>query len=71
MKRRLTAAEAARFVGITRTSLHRWVRQGRITRHPDGYDIAELLAAEAARNHDALMTRAGIKKSDRPPRVAA
>lgn len=70
MSRRVAAAEAARIVGITRSSLHRWVRTGRLTRHTDGYDLTELLDAEQSRDHDALMVRAGIRKTDRPERVA-
>lgn len=61
MSRHVTAKHAAEIVGITRTSLHRWVRQGRVKRYEDGYDIAELLKAEKARSLDALKLRAGMK----------
>lgn len=66
MTRHVRACEAAAIVGIAATTLHRWVRQGRLRRYPDGYDLAELLAAEQGRSEAALMTRAGIKKRDRP-----
>jgi hypothetical protein len=72
---RVPARVAARIVGIRPTSLHRWVALGRLTRHPDGYDLAELLKAEAGRNEDALKARAGMKghcpiPRDRSGRVA-
>lgn len=66
---RLRAADAARLVGIRPRTLHRWAREGRVTRHPDGFDVADLLRAEAARSHAALMTRAGIRKKDWPDDV--
>jgi transposase-like protein len=67
MSRRVRAAEAAAIVGIAATTLHRWVRQGRLRRYPDGYDLAELLAAEQSRDEGALRARAGIK-GNRPAR---
>lgn len=67
MSRHVKAAEAAAIIGITACSIHRWVRQGRLNRYPDGYDLAELLAAEAARDDGALRARAGIK-GNRPAR---
>lgn len=63
---RLKAADAARLVGIRPRTLHRWAREGRVVRHPDGFDVAELLAAEASRSAAALYTRAGIRKPDWP-----
>lgn len=71
MSRRVTAQYAAQIAGVDRSTLHRWVRTGRLTRHSDGYDLAEVLAAEASRDHDALCTRAGIPKNQRPPRRVA
>ena len=47
-------------------TLHKWAREGRIIRHPDGFDLADLLAAELTRDQAALLSRAGIKTADRP-----
>jgi predicted site-specific integrase-resolvase len=62
---RLSARHAAKVAGVAPTTLHRWVRSGRLKRHADGYDLADILQAEASRDHDALCVRAGIRKSDR------
>lgn len=65
MTERVNDVNAAKIAGITRTSLHRWVRQGKITRYPDGYDQAEILKAADARSLDALLIRAGKCSKDR------
>lgn len=62
---RLTPALAAIAYGISPRTLHKWAREGRLTRHHDGFDIHELEAAEASRNMDALYSRAGIALKDR------
>lgn len=51
--------------GLSPRTLHKWAREGRITRHADGFDLADLLAAEATRDTAALLSRAGIKHTDR------
>jgi hypothetical protein len=62
---RVSAPHAAKVAGITRTSFLRWVRQGRVTRHPDGYELAEVLAAVEARDVEALLIGLGKCKEDR------
>jgi uncharacterized protein YjcR len=63
---RMQAKDAAKVVGVQPRTIHKWVREGWINRYPDGYDLAELLAAERNRNHAALMVRAGLSKTDWP-----
>lgn len=63
---RLAPRHAALALHINPRTLHKWAREGRITRYPDGFDLEELLTAEASRNVDALYSRAGIKHADRP-----
>lgn len=65
---RLSPRDAARVLKISPRTLHKWAREGRIERHPDGFELQDLLAAEASRNGDALMVRAGIKTEHRPAR---
>ena len=33
---------AARFTGISRSRIHRWLNDGTLTRHEDGIDLDEL-----------------------------
>jgi hypothetical protein len=63
---RLSPKLAAQAIGVEPQTLHKWAREGRITRHPDGFELEELMAAEASRNGDALLSRAGVKFTDRP-----
>jgi hypothetical protein len=63
---RVRPAVAAVILGVKPRTLHKWAREGRVTRHPDGFDLAELLEAEASRDFRALLIRAGIKKEHWP-----
>lgn len=63
---RLSARFAAQAVGVTVGTIHKWAREGRITRHPDGFDPADLLVAVESRDMDALLSRAGIPFEHRP-----
>jgi hypothetical protein len=51
---------AASICGVQPVTIRRWVFDGRIIRHDDGYDVDELLHWIDARNPDALMVRAGL-----------
>lgn len=57
---------AANICGVKPGTIRRWVHDHRVTRHPDGYDVDELLHWIDARNPDALYSRAGLKPPDRP-----
>lgn len=35
-------SHAARFTGISRSLIHRWLNDGTLTRHEDGVDLDEL-----------------------------
>jgi predicted site-specific integrase-resolvase len=60
---RLRPHLAAKVFGISPRTLHKWAREGRIVRHSDGFDLEDLLQAEASRDQAALMARAGIPRS--------
>lgn len=63
---RLSPELAALLFGLSPRTLHKWAREGRIVRHKDGFEIDDLLVAEASRDASALFSRAGIKMADRP-----
>lgn len=83
MSKRVPLRLAASICGVQPATIRRWVYDGRVIRHPDCctdgltctgqdyYDVHELLQWIDARNPDALMSRAGIKLSDRPGRISA
>lgn len=68
-ERRLTDAEAATVAGRHPVTIRRWVSEGtsagRLRRHPDGIDEAELLAFIAATRQAA--TRAAPTQKERTP----
>lgn len=65
-RHRITARYAAEAIGVSVNTIHKWAREGRITRHPDGFDATDLMRAVEERDLDALLSRAGIKFADRP-----
>lgn len=79
---RVDLAKAAHICGVKPGTIRKWVFDGRISRHPDEcvhadlcsgqefYDVDELLHWIDARNPEALYSRAGLKLSDRPGRMA-
>ena len=67
---RVPLAEAALIVGVKPGTIRRWVHDGRLTRHWDGYDFDDLIKARDSRSLDALCVRAGITRDHRPGRVA-
>lgn len=67
---RVTLDLAAQICTVKPGTIRRWVHDGRLTRHRDGYDFDELIALRDGRDLHALCTRAGIRKQDRPRRVA-
>lgn len=71
MSKRVPLTLAASISGVKPGTIRRWVHDGRIIRHDDGYDVDELLHWIDARNPDALLSRAGIALSDRPGRMSA
>lgn len=68
---RLTPQLAAIAVGVKPRTLHKWAREGRIVRYPDGFELDDLLEAERSRDHRALLVRAGIKSEHWPENVGA
>lgn len=61
---------AVSICGVKPATIRRWVRDGRVTRTADGFDVTELLHWIDARNPDALMSRAGIRPQDRGESLA-
>jgi hypothetical protein len=59
---RLPLDLAAEICGIQPGTVRRWVFDGRITRHWDGYDLDELLTIRDHRDLDALRIRAGLRR---------
>lgn len=62
---------AANICGVKPGTIRLWVHRGQILRHPDGFDVDELLHWIDARSPDALFARAGLKMSDRPETMSA
>lgn len=60
MSARVPLDVAATICGVKPGTIRRWVYDQRIIRHPDGYDVHELLLWVDARNPNALMVRAGL-----------
>lgn len=69
MSRHVKPSIAAEILNLNPRTLHKWAREGRITRYADGFDLGELLIAEASRDHSALLARAGIAHKDWPETV--
>lgn len=63
---RVPLAEAAEICGVRPGTIRRWVHDGRLERHWNGYDYDELIAIRESRSLDALASRAGIRSADRP-----
>lgn len=63
---RVSTALAAHAAGVSPATIRKWVQRGRLTRHPDGFDLLELAACADSRDVDALLSRAGVKPVDRP-----
>lgn len=66
---RVPLTDAAGICGVKPGTIRRWVHDGRVIRHPDGYDVDELLQWIDARNPDALLVRAGLS-GDHATRLA-
>lgn len=62
---------AVSICGVKPGTIRKWVFDGRIIRHDDGYDVDELLQWIDTRNPEALYSRAGLKMSDRPATMSA
>jgi hypothetical protein len=63
---RLRPHLAGQLLGLSPRTLHKWAREGRIVRHWDGFELADLLAAESTRDQRALLIRAGIARKHWP-----
>jgi hypothetical protein len=57
---------AAAAVGVVPATIRKWVERGKLTRYPDGFDLAELAECADSRDLDALLSKAGIALADRP-----
>jgi hypothetical protein len=62
--RYVTLDVAATIAGVQKRTIYKWMREGRLTRHMQGFLLTEILAAEKSRGLDALLKRAGIKRAD-------
>lgn len=62
---RLNLHEAALVAGVRPGTIRRWVHDGRLTRHWNGYNLADLVTARDARDLTKLLDRAGIRHADR------
>lgn len=58
---RLPLDLAAEVCGIRPSTLRRWVFEGHVVRHWDGFDFDELIAYRDSRNLSCLAARAGVK----------
>jgi hypothetical protein len=56
---RVPLTQAAEMCGVKPATIRRWVHDGHITRHWNGYDFNELIDYRDTRNLDALAVRAG------------
>lgn len=63
---RLPLDLAAEVCGVLPGTLRRWVFDGHVRRHWDGFDFDEIIAYRDTRDADALYSRAGLKPEDRP-----
>lgn len=62
---RLSLDLAAHICGVQPGTIRRWVHDGRVTRHWNGYDLDQLIAARDNRDFRKLLDRAGIRHADR------
>lgn len=44
MTLRLGRTQIAKYLGVKPRTIDAWARRGHITRHPDGYDVTEVLS---------------------------
>lgn len=58
---RLPLDLAAEVAGVLPGTLRRWVFDGHVRRHWDGFDFAEVIAYRDARDLSCLAARAGVK----------
>lgn len=63
---RVPLAEAAEICDVKPGTIRRWVHDGRLARHWNGYDLTELIGVRDSRSLDALASRHGVKVADRP-----
>jgi hypothetical protein len=61
---RLPLDIAAMVAGVKPGTVRRWVHDGHVTRHRDGYDLDELIAYRDSRDLHALAARAGVTQPE-------
>ena len=63
---RLKPKDAAIVAGVSPRTLHRWCREGKISRTDAGFEMAEVFKVADERNPAALLIRAGVPKDQWP-----
>ena len=64
---KLTKTDAAKCIGVTRATLYRYIKKGRISVDPDGtIDTAELLRAGFSLNTDTVSSDTSTKRDKTP-----
>jgi hypothetical protein len=69
---RLTITEAARVTGVSRVTLHRYIKAGKLSRSPDGtLDTAELLRIGLVLQPDTVLQPLSLQRDVTPPETAS
>src|ERR1700704_3791869 len=64
----LTITEAARVAGVSRVTLHRYIKAGKLSRSPDGtIDTAELLRIGLVLQTDTVLQPVTLQRDVTPP----